>query len=134
MMIYYTKLKGVPTRQNAHYESIEGAIIHFYSQAINSDSALSIANYQILRLDWNIVSIDQAPVMINKEPIESEDLMKHIEECRKYGYSMFFVGWPKKGMGQIREFTLERRHKINRENFYKQYNKSKRKPCHNTRY
>ncbi|MBI5020944.1 MAG: hypothetical protein HZB59_05865 [Ignavibacteriales bacterium] len=98
MDTYYIVFNVIPTKEGKQLSNIDGALAHVFIVDTSSENALELAKDYLSVYNWEIVSIDQKPVVITVEQAtRSEVGLKCFQRAQRDKAYGFFVGWTKDG-------------------------------------
>lgn len=98
MNTYFLTLNVVPTEDNAHYEMIKGALVHFWILEDSPENAFSKATFYVSKYDWVVEKIETYPIETSRDDFIDKDLgLQNYDKTQEDGIAVVFLAWSRNG-------------------------------------
>lgn len=111
--ILFSAISVIPTKDNVHYDTVEGARVCFWIRESDPASAMARITFEAKKYDWEITEIDTAPTEVSEESFVGRELgLSHYKKAKDKGISIEYTGWPRKGQTPGDLLKLETSYKV----------------------
>src|SRR5689334_2798092 len=98
MNTFYLVLRVIPTPQNELINEVQGALASCWLCDDDQVSASILAAFKLRQLDWTVVGIEEAPVIVTEDDYrENETYLDRFRSAQIRGMSIEFTAWGKNG-------------------------------------
>ena len=128
MKTFYISFRVVPTDENDHYSTAEGAIAGCWIVEIDHLTATTRASFLIARDAWSIQDIDTPAVEVTEDCFRDRDIgLEQFQRAQKEGFAIFYAAWSKDKKSQYGPINLRQDTQFNIGDFLNKQKKLKRR-------
>jgi hypothetical protein len=107
MKTFFISFRVIPTDENEHYSTAEGAIAGCWIVENDHLTATTRASFHISKDAWSIQDIDTPAVEVTEDCFRDRDIgLEQFQRAQKEGIAIFYAAWSKDKKSQYGPFKL----------------------------
>ena len=92
--VFYFQYELRPLPKNEHWEEAGGCYANCYVLAQSAERAVQLARTAFSENHWEVVSLEEAPMVLNRNDIEESEVLDHYDTALEEGECYVYHLWP----------------------------------------